>query len=110
MSRAWSVAFAVVAAFAAAAVGCGKSSTPAVTGQLRQPSSVAAFAGYTVADPTNLGPYVAVANTDRNDLTILNGRDDSVVKAPVQLRPLAIPIDRPALLASTSLGEETQPG
>jgi hypothetical protein len=101
--------FVAAAALAAAAAGCGKSSTPSVTGQLRQPSSIATFVGFTVANGSQLLPYVAIANTDRNDLTILNPIDDSVVKAPVQLRPLAIPVERPALLASTSLGEETTP-
>lgn len=110
MTRASAVALA--AGLAAVAGGCGSSSAPAVTGQLRQPSSVAVFAGLTIQDPdpTHIAPYVAIANTDRNDLTILNGTDDSVVNAPVKLRPLAVPVLRPALLASTSLGEETTPG
>lgn len=99
----------LAAALAAASAGCGNRSTPSATGQLRQPSAVAAFVGLTVANPGALAPFVAVANTDRNDLTLVNAVDDSVVKAPVLLRPLAVPVDSPALLASASLGDVPTP-
>lgn len=97
---------ALAAAAAAAVLACGsKSSAPAPV-SFRLPSAIAVFHGKTTADPNNLGVYLAVANEARNDLTLVNAANDAVVLAPVLLRPLADPFpDRPARLASASLGD-----
>jgi hypothetical protein len=86
--------------------GCTSSKSSTQGAQLRQPSAIAMFTGYTLHDPSQRLPYLAIANAGRNDLTVVDARTDTVVEAPVQLRPLAIPFpDRPALLASAELGD-----
>jgi hypothetical protein len=98
---------AVVAGLAAAAAaGCGSKSATPQGASFRLPSAIAVFHGRTTADPNDIGVYLAVANEGRNDLTLVNATNDSILLGSVLLRPLAIPFpDRPALLASASLGD-----
>ncbi len=97
---------ALAAALALAASGCDSKKGAAPRTNLRQPSAIAVFRGYTLLDPANLHPYLAVANASRNDLTLVEATSDTVVDAPVEMRPLAVPfLDRPALLASADLGD-----
>jgi len=85
--------------------GCGKSTASAPGFFLNEPTAVAAFRGFTTKT-AELHTYFAVANASGNDLTIIDGADDSLVPAPVPLRPLVFPVpDRPALLASASLND-----
>jgi hypothetical protein len=72
---------------------------------LRQPSAIAVFHGYTIKDPVNLRPYLAIANASRNDLSVVDAVDDTPVLAPIALETLVVPVDRPAMLASSSLGD-----
>jgi hypothetical protein len=93
-------------AAAAAASACGGKSSAPDRVNFRLPSGIAFFAGRTVQDPTNLRPYFAVANAGRNDLTLVDATNDTVLNAPVMLRPLAISFPgRPALVASASLAD-----
>lgn len=106
MSRARILAVALVAA----AAGCTSSGRAPPTSTLSQPSALATFSARIDPNP-DVGPYLAVANSSRNDLMLVDATNDVPVKAPVQLRPLAVPVpDRPSLLVATSLGEETLPG
>jgi hypothetical protein len=99
------LAFVAGLALAASAACGGKSSAPARV-NFRLPSAIAAFQGRTRLQPLEVRPYLAVANEGRNDLTLVDATNDVVLDAPVLLRPLAIPFaDRPALLASASLGD-----
>ncbi len=94
-----------LAALAVALAACGKKThvTPGLL--LAEPSAVAAFRGITTKS-ADLRPYLAIANSGSNDLTILDGVDDKLVPAPVQLRSLVYPVPgRPALLASADLGD-----
>lgn len=90
---------------AAMAAGCGDSQAPAPTASLRQPAAIAAFMGKTISAPGTLAPYFAVANASRNDLALVDAVNDLPVLAPVRLEALRIHLDRPALLASASLGD-----
>jgi hypothetical protein len=102
------VRLALLAAAAALSVGCGGKSSAPARANFKLPASIAAFQGAIVhgTDPTQLNPYFAVANEARDDLTLINATNDQVLDAPVVLRPLAITFpDRPALLASASLGD-----
>ena len=61
-------------------------------------------------DPANPSrpyfPHIAVANAGANDVSIVDGVDDSLVAAPIPLRGLVYPLPgRPALLASGDLGD-----
>ena len=99
-------ALALLAASALAAAGCTSSSTTTTGPQLGQPSAIAIFDGLSLHDPANLVPYLAIANAARNDLTLVDVRTDTLVEAPVRLRPLAIPFPaRPTLLVSADLGD-----
>ncbi len=102
---------AAVAALALAGAACGgKKAAPAAGVNLRAPSSAAFFSGYTFGSPTTVRSYVAIANAGRNDLSILDGKTDLAVPAPILLRTLEIPVPaRPAILAATSLGDDTPP-
>jgi len=94
-----------LAALAVALAACGKTThvTPGLL--LAEPSAVAAFRGITTKS-ADLRPYLAIANPGSNDLTILDGVDDTLVPAPVALRSLVYPVPgRPALLASADLGD-----
>ncbi len=106
MSRSGALACLFVAA-ALASAGCSsKTSAPAPGVVLRQPSAVAAFSGVTLKS-ASIRAYLAIANAGRNDLSIIDGIDDTAVPAPIQLRTLEIPVpNRPALLVSASLGDE----
>lgn len=93
---------------AAAASGCSSKGASPTRVNFHQPSSIAMFFGKSLQDPANLRPYFAVANPSWNDLTLVDATNDTVVNAPVLLRPLAVVFpDRPALLASSSLGDGT---
>ena len=97
--------FRLAALALAAAAACGKTThvTPGLL--LAEPSAVAAFRGITKKN-ADLRPYLAIANPGSNELTIVDGADDSLVPAPVALRSLVYPVPgRPALLASADLGD-----
>ncbi len=85
--------------------GCGSKSESLPGLLLNEPTAVAAFRGFTTKTAA-LHTYFAVANASGNNLTIIDAADDSLVPAPVPLRPLVFPVpDRPALLASASLND-----
>jgi hypothetical protein len=91
---------------ALAAAGCGGSSPATPPAAFQQPSSIAAFQGYTIDAPSALRPYFAVANANRNDLALVDALDDTPVDAPIDIRSVVIPVpERPALLAAASLGD-----
>ena len=92
-----------VLALALAACGTKTHTTPGLL--LSEPSAVAAFRGITTKS-ASLRPYLAIANSGSNDLTLVDGVDDSLVPAPVALRSLVYPVPgRPALLVSADLGD-----
>ncbi|HEY6098613.1 MAG TPA: hypothetical protein VIW03_04245 [Anaeromyxobacter sp.] len=102
------VRLAWLAAAAAALSGCGSKGSASQGPRLSHPSAIAIFYGVTVEDRANVRPYLAIANEARNDLTLADANTDAVLNAPVLLRPLAIPFpDRPTLLASARLGDDT---
>ncbi len=91
----------------AALAGCGSSSGQSGLG-LWQPAAVTVFHGFTVKN-ADLHPYVAVANTGRDEIVLVDAVDDKPVQAPVLFRPLAIPVGepRPSAILSASLGDST---
>lgn len=101
-------ALAIAAGALALAAGCSKGSAgPAF--RLAQPSSVAIFQGYSEkhldADgKLLLHPYAAVANTGQDELVLFDPVDNTVVAAPIVIRPTSIPLPqpRPAIVASAS--------
>jgi hypothetical protein len=100
-------AAALAAALALAACGDDEAESPGLL--LNEPSAVAVFHGLT---PKHAGvhPYLAIANAGGNDVTIVDAVDDSIVLAPVPLRPLVYPVPgRPMLLASARLGDDPAP-
>lgn len=104
MSRARLLAAGLLAALGAA--GCGGSTPATPPAAFQQPSSIAAFQGYTIDAPSALRPYFAVANANRNDLALVDASDDTPVDAPIDIRSVVVPVpDRPALLAAASLGD-----
>jgi hypothetical protein len=104
---------AVLAAVAAAA--CTSSSAPQAGAHLAEPSSVAVFRGVTIRsdlDPSGLStpnpyrPYLAIANAASNDLSIVDGVDDTLITAPAVVRGLVYPVPgRPVILAAGDLGD-----
>lgn len=91
----------------AASAGCGGSAAKPDLG-LVSPGGVAVFRGLTIknaADPAH--PYVAVANSGRDELIFIDALDDEPVLAPVLVRPLAAPTlpgePHPTMLASAAL-------
>jgi hypothetical protein len=68
-----------------------------------QPSSLALFWGLSAKHDARLHPYVAVANSAKDELVLFDPVDDLVVPARILIRPLSIPVldPRPALVAST---------
>ncbi|ACL65985.1 conserved hypothetical protein [Anaeromyxobacter dehalogenans 2CP-1] len=91
----------------AASAGCGSSAAKPDLG-LVSPGGVAVFRGLTTKnalDPAH--PYVAVANSGRDELIFIDALDDEPVLAPVVIRPLAVPTlpgePHPTLLASAGL-------
>jgi hypothetical protein len=96
-------------ALAVALAGCGDSGESQPGLFLNEPTAVAAFVGLTTASSA-FRPYLAVANASGNELTILDAVTDSMVPAPVPLRPLVFPVPgRPTLLASASLNDGEKP-
>ncbi|HEX9048999.1 MAG TPA: hypothetical protein VF841_00540 [Anaeromyxobacter sp.] len=93
-------------ALAVSGTACTKAASTGPGALFRQPSSVAAFRGKTLGNPSAIAPYLAVANQSRNDLTIVNGATDVAVPAPVVLRGLVLSVpNRPMLVAAASLGD-----
>lgn len=92
---------------AAAAAGCGGSSGTGTLG-LSQPSSVAVFQGLTSKNVA-IHPYVAVANSGKDELVLIDAVDDRPVLAPVLIEPMVIPVPdpRPAQVVSASLHDGT---
>lgn len=100
------------AALVAVLAACSSTAAPEAGALLKEPSSVAVFRGVTIKsglDPSAsppYRPYIAVANAGSDDLTILDGVDDSVLPAPALLRGLVYPIPgRPVLVAAADLGD-----
>lgn len=91
----------------AALAGCGSSSGQSGLG-LWQPAAVAVFQGFTVKNAA-LHPYVAVANTGRDEIVLVDAVDDEPVASPVLFRPLAVPVGqpRPTAILAASLGDST---
>lgn len=98
---------AVLALCGALAAGCGSNKVKSGLG-LWQPGSVAVFNGYTLKN-AGLHPYVAVANTGRDELVLVDAIDDAPVPAPILFRPLAIVVGqpRPTDVLAGSLGDST---
>lgn len=105
-----------VAALAAAVAlaACTGTTPPASGALLNEPTALAFFRGVTIKSgldstgPYPYRPYIAIANAGSNDLSILDGADDSLVRAPALLRGLVYPVPgRPVLLASADLGDVT---
>jgi hypothetical protein len=107
----------LVAAAAALAVlaACTSAAAPAVGLGFAEPSAIAFFRGVTVksglsanpADPYPYRPYFAVANSASNDLTIIDGADDTSLPAPEPLHALTYAVPgRPLLLAGADLGDK----
>jgi hypothetical protein len=98
---------------ALALAACTSTAAPPTTALFSEPSALAVFRGVTTASAGDPGdpiypyrPYVAVANAGANSLSILDPLTDTVLPAPVQLRPLVYPAPgRPLLLASADLGD-----
>lgn len=93
----------------AALAGCGTSAGEPDLG-LVSPGGVAVFRGLTTKNPGNAGhPYVAVANSGRDEIIFLDAVDDEAVLAPVLIRPLAVPTlpgePHPTMLAAVGLGD-----
>lgn len=100
----------------AALAACGSSSKSPPGALLAESSSVAVFRGVTLKTPDRdpalvslanpYHPYVAIANAATNEISILDGVDDSLVAAPAVLRGLVYPVPgRPVLLAAGDLGD-----
>jgi hypothetical protein len=108
---------AAVLAAAAAAAACTSSSAPSSGAHLAEPSSVAVFRGVTTrselaapgsSEPfSSYRPYLAIANAASNDLTIVDGVDDTLLTAPAVVRGLVYPVPgRPVILAAGDLGDD----
>ncbi|HEX8970824.1 hypothetical protein, partial [Oryzihumus sp.] len=93
-----------------ALAGCGSNKVKSGLG-LWQPGSVAVFNGYTLKN-AGLHPYVAVANTGRDELVLVDAVDDAPVPAPILFRPLAIVVgkQRPTDVLAASLGDSAASG
>jgi hypothetical protein len=89
---------------AIAATACS-SDAPAVGAQLQTPSAVAVFRGVTERRP-GIEPYVAVASSGSDQLTLIDPRDDRSVQSPGLVFPLAIPTRAsPMFVAAVSLSD-----
>ena len=102
------------AAALAALAACTSATAPAVGIGFAEPSAIAFFRGVTVksglsanpADPYPYRPYFAVANSASNDLSIIDGADDTSLPAPEPLHALVYSVPgRPLLLAGADLGD-----
>lgn len=98
---------AALAVCGALAAACGSTKVKSGLG-LWQPGSVAVFNGYTLKN-AGLHPYLAVANTGRDELVLVDVVDDAPVTAPILFRPLAVVVGqpRPTDVLSASLGDST---
>lgn len=86
------------------AAACGDSA-PNVGAQLRVPSAITVFRGVTEVRP-EVAPYVAVANSGSDQLTLIDPVDDRPVQSPGLVFPLAIPTDAsPRFVAAASLAD-----
>lgn len=105
----------LAAALAVAALAACNSTTTTQAGALfADPSSVAVFRGVTTRSgrdttgtaPYPYRPYLAVANAASNDISIIDGIDDTLITAPVPTRSLVYPAPgRPMILAAGDLGD-----
>jgi hypothetical protein len=98
------------AAAAAALAACTSSTTTNPGALLADPISIAVFRGVTVKAPQKPGdvyrPFIAVANAASNELSIVDGVDDTLVQSPALTRGLVYPAPgRPVLLAAGDLGD-----
>lgn len=95
-----------LSALVAAAAACGGTQNATPGPALRQPSAVALFHGVTIDEPAEIRPYLAVASAARSEIALVDASDGTPVLAPIQLKTLVVPApDRPAILASASLGD-----
>lgn len=103
--RALLLSLAALSALAA----CNKGSSSASL-RLAEPSSVAVARAFGTRHG-GLWPYVAVANTARNELILIDAVEDRAVASPILLRPLSVPVvdPRPALVASAEFDNSTDP-
>jgi hypothetical protein len=92
------------AALALAALAACTSSSSRPGARFRSPSAVAVYRGYSLDRPSELRPYVAVANARGDDLRIVDGITDRPVLAPALILALSVPVTpRPARLAAGPL-------
>jgi hypothetical protein len=80
---------------------CNKGSA-GPTFRLAEPSSITVARAFGTRHGGDPWPYAFVANTAHDELIQLDAVDDSVVSAPIVLRPMSIPVyaPRPALVTS----------
>jgi hypothetical protein len=105
----------LAAALAAVSLAaCTSKTAPSSGNLLTEPSSVAVFRGVTTrsgVQAQRVGgsfyrPYIAIANAGSNDLSIVDGVDDSLIEAPAVTRGLVYPAPgRPLILAAGDLGD-----
>lgn len=103
------------AAAALALSACTSATAPEAGALLGEPSSVAVFRGVTTRTPAAdlstaavhpYRPYLAIANAASNDVSVVDGVDDSLLPAPIPLRGLVYPVTgRPLLLVAADLGD-----
>jgi hypothetical protein len=101
------------AALAVALAACTSTTAPAIGAGFFEPTAVAVFRGVTVKTGYMPGhpvypywPYTAVANAAGNDLTILDGVDDTIVQSSAPLHAVVYPVPgRPIHLVSADLGD-----
>jgi hypothetical protein len=94
-------------AAAICAAGCGSTVGTQPVG-FDTPMAAAVFHGLTSKNASDARhPYVAVANTGRHDLVLVDAIDDAPVLAPILIRSLGVPLaGLPTLVAATSLADE----
>jgi hypothetical protein len=103
----------IAALTAAALAACTSTSAPQPGALFNEPTAVAVFRGVTIAsgaDPADpvypYRPYMAVANSGANALSIIDALTDAIVPAPIPLRGLVYPVPgRPMILVSADLGD-----
>jgi hypothetical protein len=81
-------------------------SAPNVGAQFQTPSAITTFHGVTERHPGVVEPYVAVASSGSDQLTLIDPRDDRPVQSPGLVFPLAVPTDAsPMFVAAVSLAD-----
>ncbi len=99
----WVLALAVLA-------GCAKN-TARPSAKMNAPQGVAIFRGYGADQPGVLRPLVAVANTNGDDLRIIDAVTSKVLAGPTQVAALSVPTEpRPVFIAAGSLHDRTASG